>query len=73
MEFVEDVYLEIIMNAPFYSRKAWRVHNQLELVNNDLYCMNKYSLARTKYILTFIDGLSRYAWVYFSNNKIQSF
>lgn len=31
--------------------------------------MNEPSLAGVKYILTFIDDLSRFTWVYFMKNK----
>jgi hypothetical protein len=44
----------------------------LELVHNDLCSLNKPSLASARYILTFIDDFSRYAWVYLSKNRVMS-
>ena len=41
-------------HEPFDSWKTWHAHNQLELVHNDLCCMNKPSLEYVKYILMFI-------------------
>ena len=55
---------------PFDSGKAWHAKDQLELVHNDLCCMRKPSLASVKYILTLIDDLSIFTWVYFLNNNI---
>jgi hypothetical protein len=59
--------------APFDSGKAWCAHNPLELVHNDLCCINNPSLAGVKYILTFIDDLSRFTWIYFLKNKSHVF
>ena len=47
--------------APFDSRNAWHASNLLELVHSDLCCINKPSLIGARYVLTFIDDLSRYA------------
>jgi hypothetical protein len=41
----------------------------LELVHSDLCCINLPSLAGARYILTFIDDLSHFTWVYFLKNK----
>jgi len=46
--------------APFNSRNAWHAHKPLDLVRNDLHCINIPSLASVKYILTFISDLSRF-------------
>jgi hypothetical protein len=51
------------------SGKAWQAQNLLELIHNDLCCINLPSLAGAKYILTFIDHLSRLTWVYFLKNN----
>jgi hypothetical protein len=56
-------------HAPFDLEISWHVQNQLELVHSDLCCMNKPSLLGVKYILTFIDDLSIFSWVYFLKNK----
>ena len=45
------------------------MHKQLELVQNDMCCMNEPSLASVSHILTFIDDISRFTWVYFLKNK----
>ena len=58
---------------PFDFGNAWRASNYLELVHNDLRCINKPSLVGARYVLTFIDYLSRYTWVYFLKNKIHVF
>jgi hypothetical protein len=59
--------------APFESRNVWRVLNLLELVHSDVCCINKTSLAGVRYVLTFIDDLSHYTWVYFLKNKSHVF
>ena len=59
--------------APFNSRNAWHASNPLELVHNDLCFINKLSLAIARYVLTFIDDLSHYTWVYLLKNKIHIF
>jgi hypothetical protein len=57
----------------FHSGKAWRAQNPLEIIHNDLCCINQPSLVGAKYILTFIDDLSRFTWVYFLKNKSHVF
>ena len=59
--------------APFDSRNAWHASNPLELVHSDLCCINKSSLAGARYVLTFINDLSHYTWVYFLKNKSHAF
>jgi hypothetical protein len=54
---------------PFQYGKAWKVKNLLELVHSDVSRINLHSLIGTRYILTFIDDLSRFTWVYFLKNK----
>ena len=65
--------LEKHHQEPFDSRKACHAQERLELVHNDLCCMNKPSLVCVKYILTFIDDFSQFTWVYFLNNESQVF
>ena len=59
--------------APFNYGNAWQVSNPLELVHGDLCCINKPSLVGARYILTFIDYLSRFIYVYFLKNKSHVF
>ena len=47
--------------------------NPLELVHSDICCINKPSLVGVRYVLTFIDDLSYYTWVYFLKNKSHVF
>lgn len=47
-------------HAPLNSRMAWRVKQPFELHHIDLCCMTKPSLVGVKYILTFIDDLSKF-------------
>jgi hypothetical protein len=54
--------------APFESGKVWRAQNLLELVHSDVCYINIPSLAGARYILTFIDDLSHFTWVYFLKN-----
>ena len=49
--------------APFDFGTNWHAQKQLELVHNDLCCMNKTSLVGANYILTFVDDLFRFTWV----------
>jgi transposase InsO family protein len=69
----EGVYKGCVLGkhhqAPFDSGKVWRAQNLLELVHNDVCCINLPSLAGARYILTFIDDLSHFTWVYFLKNK----
>ena len=60
-------------HAPFNSMKAWRAQKPLELVHSDLCCINNPSLVGARYILTLINDLSRFTWVYFLNNKSHIF
>ena len=53
--------------APFDSRKAWCAKEPQNLVHSDICRINK--LAGARYVLAFIDDLSRFTWVYFLNNK----
>jgi hypothetical protein len=55
--------------APFDSVQAWRVQNLLELVHSDVFSINLPSLAGVRYILTFIDDLSCFTWVFYLKNK----
>jgi hypothetical protein len=55
--------------TPFNSRKVWRAQNLLELVHNDVCCINLPSLAGARYIVTFIDDFSHFTCVYFLKNK----
>jgi hypothetical protein len=55
--------------APFNSSKYLRAQNLLEMVHNDLCCINLPSLAGVSYIFTFIDDLSHLTWVYFLKKK----
>jgi hypothetical protein len=48
-------------------------HNLLDLVHNDLCCINIPSLANARYILIFIDDLSIFPWAYFLKNKNRVF
>ena len=59
--------------VPFDSRNAWCESNPLELVHSDLCYINKPSLASARYVLTFIDDLSHYSWVYVLNKKSHVF
>lgn len=59
--------------APFDSRIAQHAQNKLELVHSDLCYMNKTSLVGVKDILTFINDISRFSWVYFLKNKSRIF
>ena len=59
--------------APFDTRNAWHASNPLDLVHNDCSCINKPSLEGERYVLSFINDLSCYTWVYFLNNKIHVF
>jgi hypothetical protein len=43
--------------------------NLLELIHNDACCINLPTLADARYILTFIDDLSCFTWVFFLKNK----
>ena len=45
---------------PFESRNVWHASNPLELVHNDLCYINKPYLEGVRYVLKFIDDLSRY-------------
>ena len=45
----------------------------LELVHSDLCCINKTSLSGVRYVLTFINDISHYNWIYFLMNKIHFF
>ena len=56
-------------HEPFDYGKAWRAPNPLELVHNDIFCINLPSLVGARYIFTFIDDLSHFTWVYFMKNK----
>lgn len=56
-------------HVPFDSGNAWNVSNYLELVHSYLCCINNPSLEGARYVLTFIDGLLCYTWVYFLKNK----
>ena len=58
--------------APFNSGKASCVQKPLDLVHSDI-CNKKPLLASVMYILTFINELSRFTWVYFLNNKSHVF
>jgi hypothetical protein len=49
------------------------IKHLLELVHNDLSCINLPSLVDARYILTFIDDLSRFTWVFFVKNKNRVF
>ena len=59
--------------APFDSGNAWHVSNPLDLVHSDLCNINKTSLASARYVLSFIDDISCYTWVYFLKNKSHVF
>ena len=59
--------------APFDFGNAWHASNLLELLHNDLCYINKPPLVGASYVLTFIDDLSHYTWVYFLNNKTHIF
>jgi hypothetical protein len=50
--------------VPFDSSKAWRAQNLLEMVQNDLCCINLPPLAGVRHIFTFIDDLSCFTRVY---------
>jgi hypothetical protein len=69
----EGVYKGCVLSkhhrAPFDSGKVWQVQNLLELFHNDVCCINLPSLVSIRYILAFIDDLSRFTWVYFLMNK----
>jgi hypothetical protein len=54
---------------PFDSGKVWREQNLLNFIHSDVSCINIPSLEVERYILTFIDDLSHFTWVYFLNNK----
>jgi hypothetical protein len=54
---------------PFKSSKVWQAQNLLELVHNVVCCINIPSLVGARYILTSIDDLSHFTWVYFLKNK----
>ena len=60
-------------HAYFDFEKAWRAHEQLELIQNYLCCMNKPSLVGANKILTLIDDINTFIWVYFLKNKIHVF
>ena len=47
--------------------------NPLELVHSDLCYINKPSLVGARYVLTFINDLSCFTWVYFLENKSHIF
>ena len=47
--------------------------NPVDLIHNDIFCINKPSLAGAMYVLTFIDDLPHYNWVYFLKNKSHVF
>jgi len=55
--------------APFDYGKSRRKQNLLELVHNDVYCINLPSLVGARYILTFIDDFSRFRWVFLLKNN----
>lgn len=55
--------------VPFDSGTTQHAHKQLELVHSGLCCINKPSLTGANYILTLIDDLSRFTWVYILKNK----
>jgi hypothetical protein len=55
--------------ATFGIGKSWREKTKLELVHSDLYSLNKPSLVGAWYLLTLIDDLTKYTWVYFLKNK----
>ena len=59
--------------TPFDFGNAWRAQNPLELVYSELCCINKPSLLGVRYVLTFIDDLSHYIWVYFLKDKSHVF
>ena len=59
--------------ASFDFGNAWHMSNPLELVHSDLCCINKPSLAGARYVITFIDHLSCYTWVYLLKNKSHAF
>lgn len=58
---------------PFNSGNAWCASNPLELVHYDHCCINKPPLIGVRYILTFIDDLFHYTWVYFLKSKSHVF
>jgi hypothetical protein len=55
--------------APFDSSKVWQEQDLLVQVHSDVCCINLPSLVGARYILTFIDDLSHFTWVYFLKNK----
>ena len=59
--------------APLDSRNTWRVSNPMVLVQSGLCYINNPSLAGAKYVLTFIDDLSHFTWVYLLKNKSHVF
>jgi hypothetical protein len=59
--------------TPFNFGQVWKEKNPLELNHSDVRCINQPSLVGAKYILTFIDDLSRFTWAYFLKNKSHIF
>ena len=55
------------------SKRIHLMSNPLELVHSDLCCINKPSLAGARYVLSFIDDLCHYTWLYFLTNKSHVF
>ena len=57
--------LEKHHQASFDSGNVQCASNPLELVHGDLCCVNKPLLVGERYVLTNIDDVSYYTWVYF--------
>jgi hypothetical protein len=58
----------------FEKGKAWRESSPLALIHSDL--MGPFphlSIIKERYVLTFIDDLSRYTWGLFSQEEVRSF
>ena len=67
-------YLEKQNKHPFPVGKSWRASTILQLVHADL-CgpMQTESFGGSRYFLLFTDDYSRMSWVYFQQNKSETF
>jgi len=62
-----------IIRSPLTLAKHGELRIHQEHIHSDLYYLNQTSLAGANYILTFINDLSRFTWVYFLKKKSHVF
>ena len=58
----------------FDKGKAWHAKEPLQLIHNGIFgSLEVHSILHAVYFLTFIDDISRKAWVYFLKQKVNPF